>query len=183
MAHPPLLKQGDRFNRLTIDSWDKSKKRYKCICDCGKITYVASYQLKKGYSRSCGCLGRQLTSQRNYKPDNASAKNTLYLKYKKNAEARGHEFLLTPEDVVKLTAGKCHYCDQPPSMKLIETKRYRHAESTFVYNGIDRVNNSVGYTVENSVSCCKLCNLSKRDLPIEIWLDWIDRVHEFQHRQ
>lgn len=32
---------------------------WDCICDCGNIGIVTSYQLKSGHSKSCGCLGRE----------------------------------------------------------------------------------------------------------------------------
>lgn len=54
------LKQGDKFNRLTVIERSHSNKRgevvWKCQCDCGKITYVPSYALVHGDTKSCGCL-------------------------------------------------------------------------------------------------------------------------------
>lgn len=29
------------------------------------------------------------------------------------------------------------------------------------YNGIDRLDNSKGYTIDNSVACCSKCNIAK----------------------
>ena len=33
--------------------------------------------------------------------------------------------------------------------------------STYIYNGIDRVNNDLGYNIENCVSACKEVNMGK----------------------
>ena len=49
-------------------------------------------------------------------------------------------------------------CDSVP--KSVKKSEYGHGE--FVYNGIDRVDNSVGYTIDNCVSCCGMCNFMKR---------------------
>lgn len=33
-------------------------RSWKCICDCGEITYVGSSMLRNGHTSSCGCMGR-----------------------------------------------------------------------------------------------------------------------------
>lgn len=52
-----------KFHRLTVIHKDNSPKKSKhrntkwiCKCDCGKITSVDSYKLKKGLTKSCGCF-------------------------------------------------------------------------------------------------------------------------------
>ncbi len=51
---------GQRFGKLTVIERaenDKSGKAcWKSICDCGKETTVLSSNLKKGHTKSCGCL-------------------------------------------------------------------------------------------------------------------------------
>jgi hypothetical protein len=52
---------GDKFNRLTILEVTniikrKSGSSFLCICECGKICYVSKNNLKKGNTKSCGCL-------------------------------------------------------------------------------------------------------------------------------
>lgn len=42
--------------------------------------------------------------------------------------------------------------------------------------GIDRLNNDKGYTVENIVSCCSICNKAKSNLTMEEFLAWIERI-------
>lgn len=59
---------GERFGRLLVleevepqqrkDRWTV-KKRWKCQCDCGNITYVIHEQLVSGGTKSCGCLQRE----------------------------------------------------------------------------------------------------------------------------
>ena len=46
------------------------------------------------------------------------------------------------------------------------------------YNGVDRVDNSLGYIKENCVACCKICNNAKSTLSISEWQEWIIRVHD-----
>ena len=53
---------GDRFGRLTVIRYagsGESGSRWVCRCDCGNITEVASFSLRRGVTRSCGCLRRE----------------------------------------------------------------------------------------------------------------------------
>lgn len=56
---------GNKYNRLTVLERDFSteasqKKRaktfWKCECYCGEIAIVPAYDLRKGLTKSCGCL-------------------------------------------------------------------------------------------------------------------------------
>lgn len=41
-----------------------------------------------------------------------------------------------------------------------------------IYNGIDRIDNAKGYTIENSVTCCKRCNFAKRNMSYDEFISW-----------
>lgn len=45
---------GQRFGRLTVVE-RHDLRRWKCICDCGNTTFSDGYQLRKGFTTSCGC--------------------------------------------------------------------------------------------------------------------------------
>jgi len=50
---------GQRFGRLTVIEKVPSKNsnaRWRCVCDCGKETTVLGTTLRRGESKSCGCL-------------------------------------------------------------------------------------------------------------------------------
>ena len=50
---------GQKFNNLTVLSFAHRKKEkyfWLCKCDCGNETIVESYRLRKGLTKSCGCL-------------------------------------------------------------------------------------------------------------------------------
>ena len=46
-------------------------------------------------------------------------------------------------------------------------------------NGIDRIDSNIGYTKENSVSCCKFCNTAKSTMSRDEFLKWIKKVYEY----
>lgn len=65
---------GQRFGRLTV--LEKTNERlgerkhhvvWKCQCDCGNIAYVTTSNLNHGNTKSCGCLRREVVSERRRK--------------------------------------------------------------------------------------------------------------------
>lgn len=60
MARKDLV--GQKFNMLTVleYAYTKNKKaHWKCLCDCGNISYPNTRCLTSGHSKSCGCLNYQ----------------------------------------------------------------------------------------------------------------------------
>lgn len=59
---------GKRFGRLkVIKDVGKSKDRniiWECLCDCGKIKNIKGNNLMQGRTKSCGCLNKEITSNR-----------------------------------------------------------------------------------------------------------------------
>ena len=63
---------GQRFGRLTVigrtDDYVSPKGhklvRWLCECDCGNKSCVTTSSLKKGESKSCGCLNREISRKR-----------------------------------------------------------------------------------------------------------------------
>ena len=55
-------------------------------------------------------------------------------------------------------------------------------EEPFKYNGIDRINNSKGYTIDNCVPCCFMCNYSKNNHSLSDWKAWLERLKKNLHR-
>ncbi len=57
---------GQRFGRLVVvrrgDTSSDGKAMWVCLCDCGEVTEVRSYQLRSGITKSCGCLFRETSS-------------------------------------------------------------------------------------------------------------------------
>jgi hypothetical protein len=60
--------EGTVFGGYTVLSLDTSvplkPKRYMCRCICGTVNSVIVANLKQGLSKSCGCLGRKINSDK-----------------------------------------------------------------------------------------------------------------------
>ena len=65
---------GQRFGRLVVQKmlyrYGNSKRTYaQCICDCGNIVNINLQNLKKGATKSCGCLEKESRYQRSHYKD------------------------------------------------------------------------------------------------------------------
>ena len=167
---------GEKYGRLKIlefsnfRQYSKSKHfLYKCICDCGNETIATIAGMKSGKTSSCGCYARELKCLDN----GISAMNRTYSNYSSNARHRGYEFNLSKEEFFELVSKECYYCNSKPSNKT--PSKYNTGD--FIYNGIDRVDNKIGYEYSNCVSCCKICNIAKQSLTQEDFLHWIENVY------
>ena len=54
---------GVRFGRLVAK--ERVDKKWRCACDCGAEKLINPSNMKRGLTKSCGCLSRQLTGARN----------------------------------------------------------------------------------------------------------------------
>jgi hypothetical protein len=98
--------------------------------------------------------------------------NDLFYTYRRNAKTRNIKFELTKDQFREFTKQNCYYCGSKP---LLVMKKNVY-NGNYVYNGVDRKNNNEGYTVENSVPCCYMCNHAKKNHTQKDFLDWIKRV-------
>lgn len=159
---------------------------YKCSCDCGKETTIRWTSL--GKTKSCGCLRirkmkyAQLIGANKRKLDtDQKAFSKILSTYKSGAKRRNFNFELTNVEFKELIESNCHYCNRHPSNteKTIVNKEYKLYEEK-VYNGIDRIDSSIGYVKENCVTACYLCNKLKMDLSYSDFLNLVKNIYEFK---
>lgn len=168
---PPSLFKGQKFGMLTVDHWVGSKKAWYCLCDCGGETHARSFSLKNGKHSRCACCQTAPRPHR-YLPDDMGPKNQYFRHYRKAAEKRDYCFDLSLNEFIEIVHKSCHYCGDSPKPNAIHPRLHK-----ILVNGIDRVDNSIGYTVDNCVPCCSICNKAKASLSLETWMIWIRRVH------
>lgn len=177
------MKVGDRFGKLVVIEKAQSKPRspkYKVQCDCGNTSEVYGVALRQGKTVSCGCHRKSIIAE--YSESKrlgygiAAAKH-VYDGYKRNAIKRGYCFELFFEDFLLITKSNCVYCGAEPNQ--VEDRKY-NAYGTYTYNGIDRVDNTKGYTLDNVAPCCGICNIMKRAMSEDGFLTHIKRIHDFR---
>lgn len=188
---------GQRFGRLTVIEFvgfkiywkDRRESYWKVKCDCGIEKELRIGNLKK--TKSCGCLLDEyrkeilppITAKRNSKPKGESAQHAVYKTYLNNSKKKNIAFEFTKKEFLDLTQNKCYYCGRQPqtvSGTVVGKNFIRRRNGQFVYNGLDRVDSELGYTKDNIVTCCEICNKAKRDMSQEKFLLWINDLIEYR---
>lgn len=169
---------GQKFNRLTVIKRVENNKLQKimwlCKCECGNETVVCGYSLKSGHTKSCGCL-RKENLERFHKQNTlatgiAGMRNVIN-SYKQKA----YNYVLTEEQFKEITQQPCYYCGAKPNNRA----NRKDCNGMYIYNGIDRIDNNRGYTIDNVVPCCKICNLAKGQLTIQEFKNWINQIYHY----
>ena len=132
---------------------------WECLCDCGKRRKVTAEQLIHGRSKSCGCYQKDRTRELfSYSPEVIRV-NRILLDYQSRAKEKSLSFALTKEQFKDLMDSDCYYCGGEPKNSFLQ-----HGKPISVYQGIDRLDNTKGYTPDNVVPCCIRCNKMKKVL-------------------
>jgi hypothetical protein len=78
------------------------------------------------------------------------------------------EWRLDLEDYKYLASQDCYFCGRPPANNLVKAvgPSYREFDASLKYQGIDRLDATIGYTKQNTVPCCWTCNRIKGRLSI-----------------
>lgn len=165
---------GHSYGRLTVLGFSGRYRRvskWLCLCTCGNTKEIRQDALKSGATISCGCFQKEAASRANSLGSGVAARNEEYYIYKRAAKSRGLDFELTKADFINLIKSPCYYCGIEPS------RRITYRSGTELINGIDRAINTLGYTLENSLPCCKRCNTMKMDMDIHEFLEKISCIY------
>jgi hypothetical protein len=88
-----------------------------------------------------------------YFPEEYSSYNAVsYSEYKRRAKDKLLPFELTNNDYVEIINDNCYLCGRDGSNEFT--------------NGIDRIDNNLGYIMSNVKSCCGSCNYIKKDIEL-----------------
>lgn len=172
--------QGKRFGRwqvLAFSHWQLRKDgrrsdHWLCRCDCGTEKTVKGTSMRVGTSVSCGCFNREMSTLKNTLAEGDGTRNHFYAQYRQGARRRDIDFSLTRKEFYVLIGRPCHYCGTPPEFRIVSDR----LNGGCVAGGIDRKDNTLGYTPSNSVPCCRTCNIGKGDQPYEEWIAYLERL-------
>lgn len=160
---------GQRFGELVVVSRSHGVRKgiyWDCACSCGKKLIVESHRLRVK-AKSCGCISNNLLDK------SLSSKRGIYYRYWKGAKDRDLSFSLSFDDVLGVVQQDCFYCGEKPYICFKTTD----ARQGFTCNGIDRLDNTIGYEKGNIVPCCKQCNKAKLKRNKEDFISWIKRSY------
>ncbi len=161
-----------------------SRKRYMCEleCKCGNKRNVRNFEWQKmlegkyTYNIANCCKDCKLKYYWVNYPANDIYLN-LYNSLKSSCKRKNRECSITFDEAISLYQSNCYYCKEEPS------NTYKHANNKHLilkYNGIDRIDSSKGYSLDNVVPCCKYCNRAKNDLSQKDFYKLIERIYKFR---
>lgn len=160
-----------------LDNSSVKRKLANCKCNCGK-TFVCRYDDLKN-RKGCRKCGNSYGGKRRIYPDYQAAISAFYRAYKRNSKDRELDFSLSLEEFSNFISLKCYYCNDPPKDANYLSKSTRKYKG-FLANGIDRVDNTKGYIKENCVTCCTTCNMMKKTLTIDKFLEQISKIYKYK---
>lgn len=179
---------GYAFDNIEVIKYlgkDKSKNNiYNFKCFCGSIFTSQISDVRTGKIKSCGCLAPKKSMERYLKDPTKHCYNHLYCSYKSDAKSRNYAFELTLEEFKILIKSECYYCGTANSNSYVSDKKRKAGfNEPFLYNGIDRVDNELGYTKENCVTSCRHCNISKHTLTREYFIERAYKIVELDQKR
>lgn len=173
-----VIEEGEPENRKAVNSRGNRLLYYLTECtNCGFRHHKTGTDLTRS-SRGKGVKDFQFMVCRRCKglPAGTAGMNELLAMYKRNAAEKGREFCLTVEEFKELTSAHCHYCGRLPASI---SRGWKHAETEwgkYIYNGIDRKDNDIGYVPDNCVPCCEICNRAKIDRKYDEYINYISEM-------
>lgn len=187
------MKCGQKINGLTAvkpsGQYKRNAKTWIFQCDCGKFVELIPCYVENGNTKSCGCKKVELcrnaairhrwtpSKRVNQTPDDV-ARSSIFLAYRIRAKRFKLLFTLTRKEFVDLTLLPCRYCGSPPST--VRTAKWTNGEQfTCKYNGIDRLDPTRGYELDNVVPACSQCNYAKGLSTEKEFLDHIRKIFTY----
>ena len=103
---------------------------------------------------------RKLSQQTTTYLDKKEKPTYIYSNYVRMAKKKGYPFKLSRTEFYSLvTDTVCVYCD----------------DKSF---GVDRIDNNIGYTILNCVSCCGICNMMKGKHSVEFFISQCMKIQK-----
>lgn len=168
-----------KFGLLTVIGRDSTKtkcnsRNWICRCECGGTAITQGYNLKRGNTKSCGCLlsiknrGNKNPTWKGFEEISASK----LFEYKRNAKRRNLQFSVTPQELWEQFLKQNRKCSLTGLLLTFpQTVGDRTATAS-----LDRIDNNKGYTKDNIQWLHKEINYMKSDLATEKFIEFCKMV-------
>lgn len=165
------------YSHSYVQPSGQKRAMWDVVCDCGNKKKMSTGTLLHQKTISCGCQGKINRAESRKKEFGYSNENYLYLQYKSRSIKKFGEFNITKEQFRELIYSNCFYCGKHPEQQTVK----RCVNGINKSNGIDRVDNEIGYIYENCVCCCKVCNTMKMNLSVYEFLNHISKIFKYNN--
>lgn len=172
------------FGRLTAISFVRRAKNSVAVwlwrCECGVEKEILASNVVHGKTVSCTCWLKS-NQRKNIRPNRTllwgeSSLKTYFKSYLDGAERRKYEWKLSLTDFFQIIIQDCYLCGDPPQRRL-----HRKGSHGWLFvNGIDRVDNKIGYILENIKPCCTTCNKAKLKMSFRDFVSHSAKIYEHQ---
>ena len=135
---------------------------YKCLCDCGNITYGSRSKIIAGRKKSCGCI----STQKNIIPDPLKKSLLRIFHALSKKKIRTDITLDYLWELYIQQGGRCYYTGLNMSF-----------ENNEYCISVDRLDSSKSYMKDNVVLTCRNVNLFKNDLSVESFIQFLSIMH------
>jgi len=89
---------------------------------------------------------------------------------------------LSFEDFRALVVLECTWCGHLGSNKWHDThKGVTYSDTILRINGLDRIDCTKGYVLDNCRVACKFCNCARNTMSVPYFTAWVKQVHDYLH--
>lgn len=153
-----------------------------CCFSCNKIKWRHPLKEWNNWLENLVYGPKNITSINN--PMNPAFNNLYKNRFrsaKRKAEKKKIKFEWELDKIFyyKLTNMPCNYCKILPFAINGHKNTGSKILYEYTYNGVDRINNSKYYLLDNVVPACFICNQGKSKMPPEVFLGKIDKIKNF----
>ena len=149
-SHCHILKDKRFFHKSNTGKYGK---RSYCS-DCAKI--MKEKWKSEHYNQYC-------QSQKNHFEKVKKTPENLWKTLRHQAKSKGKSFNITFEQFLLFFEKSCYYCGDK-------------VESA----GLDRIDSSTGYSIENVVRACRKCNVAKGQMSIKEFLEHCKKIINYE---
>lgn len=149
--------------------------RVDFLCNCGTAFSLSmDYDVYEVNQLRCQPCKRELS------PD--IGERYVFKRVKSDAARAGREFTLPFEWFKHMIHAPCHYCGAVDrnSINVASKRPGVWLVKDFRYNGLDRLENEVGYVIQNCVPCCVICNRAKNSMVYQEFIEWINSMIHYR---
>lgn len=133
---------------------------------CGKNDVEFAKTKRGTQSRFCvGCYSKlRAVEDTRHRKVSKQTPEVYYADYKRDAARKKRLFELTLDEFRSIISKPCAYCGKIEELE---------------YNGVDRIDNSKGYIIDNCAAACKMCNLMKSDHAASDFKNHCKAIHSY----
>jgi hypothetical protein len=137
-----------------------------CVSCCSACNYMKSTKsVETLVRRAEHILARSgvITDGRKFPDEFRNIQYVTFNSLVRSAAKRRYNVAITEDDWFNIVYHDCYICGKSPNYDISDLTQIH-------FNGVDRYDNGIGYTVDNSRACCNTCNRLKRNYTYESFI-------------